>query len=79
MIDEEAIIGTENNLKFDDEIKAEINLIKNLGDDKKGYPLVAENLTKVYEDNKKSGKKSLNNLNLLLKNNEIFGLLGFFI
>lgn len=42
------------------------------------YPLIVDNLTKVYESTSKKvkDKKALNGLNLALKNNEIFGLLG---
>ena len=50
----------------------------------KDFPLVVSNLSKQYDDSKASTidndrvvrKKALNNLNLLLSNNEIFGLLG---
>lgn len=53
------------------------------------FPLVVKNLSKIYETNSSNTssdthnhnkrverKKALNDLNLLLKNNEIFGLLG---
>jgi ATP-binding cassette subfamily A (ABC1) protein 3 len=60
---------------YDEEIKNEILTIKSLKDDKKNYPLICDALTKIYyTDNKE--KKALSNLNILLKNNEIFGLLG---
>ena len=50
----------------------------------KDFPLVVKDLSKVYEnsgafkiDNDKIQRnKALDNLNILLKNNEIFGLLG---
>jgi len=37
--------------------------------------LICDGLTKIYNSENKE-KKALNNLNLLLRNNEIFGLLG---
>ena len=60
---------------FDEDIKNEIKTIKSLSDDKKNYPLICDALTKIYYTDSKE-KKALTNLNLLLKNNEIFGLLG---
>jgi ABC-type uncharacterized transport system ATPase subunit len=60
---------------YDEEIKNEIKIIKSLTEDKKNYPLICEALTKIYYSENKE-KKALNNLNLLLRNNEIFGLLG---
>ena len=72
MIKDDLELNVDN---YDDEIKNEIKSIKSLSDDKKNYPLIVENLTKIYENENKE-KKALNNLNLLLRNNEIFGLLG---
>jgi ABC-type glutathione transport system ATPase component len=42
------------------------------------YPLIVDNLTKIYINSGKNSKpkKALNNLSLILNNNEIFGLLG---
>jgi hypothetical protein len=60
---------------YDEEIKNEIKIIKSLNDDRKNYPLICDGLTKIYNSENKE-KKALNNLNLLLRNNEIFGLLG---
>jgi ABC-type multidrug transport system ATPase subunit len=60
---------------YDEEIKNEIKIIKSLNDDRKNYPLICDALTKIYYSENKE-KKALNNLNLLLRNNEIFGLLG---
>lgn len=61
---------------YDDDMKNEINIIKSLNDDRKNYPLICDALTKIYYSENKE-KKALNNLNLLLNNNEIFGLLGY--
>lgn len=64
----------------DDEINEEIKKIRELHDDEKSnYPLIVDNLTKIYDSNRSRGKKALNGLNLLLNNNEIFGLLGYLI
>ena len=60
---------------YDEEIKNEIKIIKSLSDDRKNYPLICDALTKIYYSENKE-KKALNNLNLLLRNNEIFDLLG---
>ncbi len=60
---------------YDEEIRNEIKIIKSLSDDRKNYPLICDALTKIYYSENKE-KKALNNLNLLLRNNEIFGLLG---
>lgn len=70
----------------DEEINSEIRKIQSLDKEERGkYPLVVDNLTKIYESHTHSHrshssklkvKKALNNLNLALKNNEIFGLLG---
>ena len=65
-----------NSNNYDDEIKNEIKSIKTLSEDKKNYPLIVENLSKIYVNDNNKEKKALNNLNLLLRNNEIFGLLG---
>jgi hypothetical protein len=59
----------------DDEILSEIKTINSLNSERTNYPLIVEGLTKKYTNDKKE-KLALNNLNLLLKNNEIFGLLG---
>ena len=41
------------------------------------YALTVENLTKVYSDSKnKKENKALNDLNLQVKQGEVFGLLG---
>jgi ABC-type multidrug transport system ATPase subunit len=70
----------------DEEIISEIRKIQSLNKEERvKYPLVVDNLTKIYESHthshrshhsKLKAKKALNNLNLALKNNEIFGLLG---
>lgn len=61
----------------DEEINEEIRKIRELEDEEKSnYPLVVDNLTKIYDSNRSKGRKALNGLNLLLNNNEIFGLLG---
>ena len=67
-----------HSIKIEEEdIKNERIIIEELSeDDKFSYPLIAHNLTKIYVDNVVKSKLALNNLNLLLKNNEIFGLLG---
>jgi len=72
MVDDQIELNMNN---YDEDIKNEIKTIKSLSDDKKNYPLIADNLTKIYHTDGKE-KKALNSLNLLLKNNEIFGLLG---
>lgn len=62
----------------EEEILNEKNIIENLREeDKFNYPLVAHNLTKIYIENVLKPKLALNKLNLLLKNNEIFSLLGY--
>ena len=63
----------------DDEVNHEKRKVSELHkNDRHKYPLIVENLTKIYEasSNKNRPKKALNGLNLCLKNNEIFGLLG---
>jgi len=61
----------------EEEILNEKNIIENLSEEEKfNYPLVAHNLTKIYVENVAKPKLALNKLNLLLKNNEIFSLLG---
>lgn len=65
----------------DDEIKLEVDKIKAMSQyEREQYPLVVEELTKVYDSNKKSKtkkeKKSLDNFSICLNKNEIFGLLG---
>lgn len=63
----------------EEEINNERIIIENLSEEEKfNYPLVAHNLTKIYVDNVVKPKLALNKLNLLLKNNEIFSLLGYF-
>jgi hypothetical protein len=63
----------------EEEILNERNIIENLSEEEKfNYPLVAHNLTKIYVENVAKPKLALNKLNLLLKNNEIFSLLGYF-
>ena len=67
-----------NSIITDEEIIKERNIIQNLShDDKSNYPLVSQNLTKIYIDDLKKPKLALNNLNLLLRKNEIFALLGY--
>ena len=89
----------EENTIDDQEIKKEIETIKNLidedsdsirsGNDKNkvsdriaDFPLVVNQLSKIYENSNPSEveklvrKKALNNFSILLKKNEIFGLLG---
>lgn len=61
---------------YDDEMKNEIRTIKSLNDERRNYPLICDTLTKIYYSEDKE-KKALSNLNLLLRNNEIFGLLGY--
>lgn len=60
---------------FDEDIINEFKLIKSLGNERKDYPLIAEALTKIYTTDNKE-KLALSNLNLVLRNNEIFALLG---
>lgn len=63
---------------YDEEMKNELKIIKSLTEDRKNYPLICDALTKIYHSENKE-KKALSNLNLLLRNNEIFGLLGYII
>jgi len=64
-------------LSNDDEIIADTNTIRSLSDeDKKNFPLVVDNLEKIYITDDGRKKRALYNFSLLLKNNEIFGLLG---
>lgn len=64
--------STNNNAKISDETK-----------DLSDYPLVVNLLSKVYDNSnpseieKQKRKKALNNFSILLKKNEIFGLLGY--
>jgi ABC-type multidrug transport system ATPase subunit len=64
----------------DDEVVEEQRKVENITkEDKKKYPLIVDNLTKVYVDiGGKKGriKRALNGVNLVLNKNEIFGLLG---
>lgn len=63
----------------DDEVNGEMRKVQSLDKhDRHIYPLIVDNLTKIYEatSNKGKSKKALNGLNLVLKNSEIFGLLG---
>jgi len=64
----------------DDEVVEEQKKVQNITkEDKKTYPLIVENLTKIYEDvggKKGKIKRALNGVNLVLNKNEIFGLLG---
>jgi ABC-type multidrug transport system fused ATPase/permease subunit len=64
----------------DDEVVEEQKKVKNVSkEDKKTYPLIVDNLTKIYEDpsgKKGRSKKALSGVNLVLNKNEIFGLLG---
>lgn len=64
----------------DDEVVEEQKKVENISkEDKKTYPLIVDNLTKIYEDpsgKKGRSKRALNGVNLVLNTNEIFGLLG---
>lgn len=68
----------ENDPEMDDEIKFDVERIKEMGAEKQQYPLVVDKLTKIYPSTGKGvkPKKALNGLSLILNNNEIFGLLG---
>lgn len=60
-----------------DDIQAERNKVYKLKTmDKLDYPLVVEDLSKVYSSSLSKDKKSLDDLTLCLNKNEIFGLLG---
>jgi hypothetical protein len=66
-----------NQESVEEEIANERSIIQNMTEDEKfNYPLVSHNLSKIYYNNASQPKLALNNLNLVLKNNEIFGLLG---
>jgi hypothetical protein len=61
----------------DNELAQEIKKVQQVSNQREKFPLIAENLTKIYKGSgARKSKKALSELNLVLNNNEIFGLLG---
>jgi hypothetical protein len=68
-------------MSTDDEINFQMQKVRQIGNDRSKYPLVVDGLTKIYQSElkkKKNVKRALDELFLVLKKNEIFGLLGYF-
>ena len=77
LIDNNTTNGVDYDDNDSDDIQAECDKVYKMKTmDKSGYPLVVEDLSKVYSSSLSKDKKSLDNLTLCLNNGEIFGLLG---